>query len=875
MTFPTIPTGSRVLSVLQTDTSGGTVTSPNLSSLTKNAGDLLIAIVFTYDGNSTDAEFSSWGGGFTEFEDEATTSTIPIGCAYKWSTGSETGTFTVAVAGGAAGSDAAFFLISIAGAHPSAAPEAAGYATGTSAAANIGAITPSWGAADTLFIMAGAAGETATGGAFAGMSSGDPTNYSNSVLSGISADVVGGIEGKLSFRQLNAASEDPPNFSPDTSNARNAGLIIAVRPAPDVVTNESSFTANAYVKATIKHAGLETSNWTLNDLGASTMRATEFANGYWVAVGDAGALFYRNAAHPDGTWTSNTQGSTNLRDVAYGEGWWVAVGDSGNIRYTGDPTGAWSLTDVGAVGLLGVATDGATWLAVGSGGEIYYADEPDSTWTLVDLGTDQFNAVAYGNGYWVIAGTTLQYATDPAGSWTAISVDLTGIAWGVAYGNGVWVASATDGEIAYKVGDPTGSWTVATIGTSTLNGVTYANGKFVVVGSGGEKYWSPSPSLSWTDISAASTTNLSIAYANGAWLLTALSGETYYTIEGFSADANISRDGIAGSFTANAEISSNGSTVQDSITADAHISRDGVAGSFSADAHVSRDGIAQSFTADAYVAKTLASSFSVDANISRDGIAGSFTADANIARDGIEQSITADAHIARDGLSGQFTADAHIARDGNPGSFTADAHISIDGVAGSIAADAFIKRVGQAGSLTADAYVKSTIASSFTANSHVARDGMSGSVTADAHVKRAGIEQSLTANAHLARDGIGGSFTANAEIRYVGVPVWTTPGDDVEITDTTPTLNFTMPGAVGPMHFWIELDTVDTFDSGAYRVHKSQSDQTGWEYWDGGAWQPIPQSGVANTYAGNEARYTIQTPLSNTTWYRVVSAVVM
>ena len=237
MAFPTIPTvaAGRVLSALATSPSG-THTSPSLSSLTKNEGDLLIAIVLIYDGNSTNAEFSSWGGGFTEFGDFAGTATVSIGCAYKWSTGSETGTFTVTSAD-ASTNDSAFFLLSIPGANATTPPEAGGYATGTTTACLSGALDPGgWGAEDTLWITAAAVGETGTGGTFTGIGTGIPTNYSDLVDTGISADVVGGIEGAVAFRQLNASSEGgtDADFANDTSNARWGAITIAVRPPGDV-----------------------------------------------------------------------------------------------------------------------------------------------------------------------------------------------------------------------------------------------------------------------------------------------------------------------------------------------------------------------------------------------------------------------------------------------------------------------------------------------------------------------------------------------------------------------------------------------------------------------------------------------------------------
>jgi hypothetical protein len=234
MAFPTIPTvaAGRVLSALATNPAG-THTSPNLSSLTKNAGDLLIAIVIIYDGNSTNAEFSSWGGGFTEFADFAGTTTMGIGCAYKWSDGTETGTFTV-VSADTSANDSAFFLLSIPGAHSATPPEGGSFATGTSAAADPASFNPAgWDAEDTLWIAVGGSGEVSTTGSFTGIASA-PANYSDYADSGISADVVGGVEGAVAFRQLNAASEDVGTFSFDLSNARNSALVIAVRPTPAV-----------------------------------------------------------------------------------------------------------------------------------------------------------------------------------------------------------------------------------------------------------------------------------------------------------------------------------------------------------------------------------------------------------------------------------------------------------------------------------------------------------------------------------------------------------------------------------------------------------------------------------------------------------------
>jgi len=102
-------------------------------------------------------------------------------------------------------------------------------------------------------------------------------------------------------------------------------------------------------------------------------------------------------------------------------------------------------------------------------------------------------------------------------------------------------------------------------------------------------------------------------------------------------------------------------------------------------------------------------------------------------------------------------------------------------------------------------------------------------------------------------------------------PIWTTPADAVAIIPS-PELQFIMPDMGGTMHFELELDTVTTFNSVNLQDFRSDLNQTGWDFWNGAAWVPVPPTGVPAIYAGNEARYTVQTPLSSTTWCRRVRA---
>lgn len=238
MAFPTIPTvaAGRVLSTNQLNTTA-TRTFPDLSSLTKNSGDLLIAIVVGYQSSLTSAIFSSWGASFTEFHDSGGTSEMCVGMAYKWSDGTETGTFTV-TQGGTVTGDASLFLLSIPGAHASTPPEAGSRAVGTASAANPAAFNPTgWDAEDTLWISLVGSGMTSGTGSWTATGTTAPTNYTDRVDTNASdTSTTGDCEAAVSFRQVNAASEDVGTAGVDTSNARNVAVVIAVRPAPAATT---------------------------------------------------------------------------------------------------------------------------------------------------------------------------------------------------------------------------------------------------------------------------------------------------------------------------------------------------------------------------------------------------------------------------------------------------------------------------------------------------------------------------------------------------------------------------------------------------------------------------------------------------------------
>jgi hypothetical protein len=102
-------------------------------------------------------------------------------------------------------------------------------------------------------------------------------------------------------------------------------------------------------------------------------------------------------------------------------------------------------------------------------------------------------------------------------------------------------------------------------------------------------------------------------------------------------------------------------------------------------------------------------------------------------------------------------------------------------------------------------------------------------------------------------------------------PTWVSPADTASM-GSTPVLVLDSEVAAVPQHFWMELDTVNTFDSGNLRTLRTDISQTGWEYWNGSAWTAFPATGLPAGSSGNEVRHTVQSALSTATWYRRVRA---
>lgn len=179
-----------------------------------SAGNLLLELM-GFDasgGNPVLANFAP----FLQFANQANGSSCALKALYRIADGTETS--PVAATTGT-DEESQHRGLRITGANASA-PEVA-IATGTSTTPDPPNLSPSWGADDTLWIVACAVDASVNITAY-------PTNYSSN-QSVANSGGTGGVSLAVATRELNAASEDPGTFTLPSSRPWVA-FTIAVRP---------------------------------------------------------------------------------------------------------------------------------------------------------------------------------------------------------------------------------------------------------------------------------------------------------------------------------------------------------------------------------------------------------------------------------------------------------------------------------------------------------------------------------------------------------------------------------------------------------------------------------------------------------------------
>lgn len=234
-----------------------------------------------------------------------------------------------------------------------------------------------------------------------------------------------------------------------------------------------------------------------------------FGNGRWVALARYGTTVISSNGFD---WTVHPSAATPDADfggIGFGEGKFVVVGQGGFIWTSPDGV-TWTRQSSPASNYLSsVHFANDLWVAVGNYGTVVTSPDAEN-WTLRSIGlATVVNDVTFGNGLWVAVGwepinesrtRKLVLCSEDGTNWVRQVVDTPTEMRGITYAQGHFVAV---GAFGLGYGPPLSSyghccqagiltsadgltWTHRPVnGSGHLNGVTYWNDRFVVVGAYG------------------------------------------------------------------------------------------------------------------------------------------------------------------------------------------------------------------------------------------------------------------------------------------------------------------------------------------------------------------------------------------------------
>lgn len=278
--------------------------------------------------------------------------------------------------------------------------------------------------------------------------------------------------------------------------------------------------------------------WTTISGGAFNSRGVIYAGGQFISGGNQGNL----ATSPDGaTWTLRLSAvQRTWRDFAYGAGRYVGVGDGGT--YVNSVDGASFVVGTSPAGssanLNGVAYGNGLFVAVGSGAVLTTSD--GVAWTArTPSGAPTFTSVAFGGGIWVaVASNGGAYRSTDGVTFSSINTGNANALNYVTYGGSpakfvaVGASNGTAGTILTSTDGATNTWTPQTsnAGNNALNGVTFANGKFVALGANSTLVTSPD-GVTWTarTMPSAGFPLSRVAFGDGYFVAVANTNNVFFT----------------------------------------------------------------------------------------------------------------------------------------------------------------------------------------------------------------------------------------------------------------------------------------------------------------------------------------------------------
>ena len=285
--------------------------------------------------------------------------------------------------------------------------------------------------------------------------------------------------------------------------------------------------------------------WTLNTSHNISDYINEVhygSDGYWVIAGEDssgnGVIDYRQT-NPTGTFTAATSGfgTSDVKSLTYdGSTYWTAGSYEQKFRYKSTPpSGSWSdgSSIPGSQNIYGMDYGNGYWVVGGTSATVYYKTSVSSGWnTATEPFTTEVRFVKYGSdGNWVIGAkdnelatsgstpTTFTARTSPFG---ASDYVLAGACDGTR-----WVITSSAGDIAYT-SDLTSSWTLVSnpgpfTNSDWIFDIEYGNGVWVICGENGRLATATDPTSAgnWTQQTIGFGTEFatSVAYGNGYWVV--------------------------------------------------------------------------------------------------------------------------------------------------------------------------------------------------------------------------------------------------------------------------------------------------------------------------------------------------------------------
>jgi len=257
------------------------------------------------------------------------------------------------------------------------------------------------------------------------------------------------------------------------------------------VNGVSYFNGNFYLQRStlVLQGDNQGANWSagVNPGATTALNQLCYGSSHYVLVGansGTARIWRTQTPATNGSYTQVHGTGVTLFACAYGNGTFVAVGGTGNIVYSTDDGAIWNTATISTANcsspnLYTVAFGNGSFLAGGYRCFMYSAN--GQTWTDVSQTGAEYRGIVYGNGTWIAVGITspgggddvVRYFTNVAGPYNSANVAETIPLYGVSYGNGRFIVVGHDSHTYYSTATNPPVWTRTCPTTCDTNGIDF------------------------------------------------------------------------------------------------------------------------------------------------------------------------------------------------------------------------------------------------------------------------------------------------------------------------------------------------------------------------------------------------------------------